>query len=97
MNPLTPAEREVLSELLGFASDILSNHCCNDFTLPNTPANWALYERVEAWLAGVSVAEWRTSPDAVRPPAGDPLYFADWQLARYFAARVDGDVNGEGE
>jgi hypothetical protein len=47
---MTPNEQTLLAKLLDMASDEFANHGCNDFPLPNTDENWALYVAMEQRL-----------------------------------------------
>jgi hypothetical protein len=82
---MTRNEQTILAKLLGIASDEFSNHGCNDFPLPNTDENWALYEKMEQESDPVG---WRAYPQE-RPALNKPIYFQDWMLMRHFQTRAE--------
>jgi hypothetical protein len=82
---MTPNEQTLLAKLLDMASDEFANHGCNDFPLPNTDENWALYVAMEQRL---DPGGWKMYPQE-RPPLDNPIYFMDWMLMRYFQERAE--------
>lgn len=48
-------------------SDYLSYEGCNDYEMPDTPENRALYDEAQAWNLGVSLADLKAHPDYHEP------------------------------
>lgn len=78
-------ELELLSELLGMASDEFSNHGCNDFAVPNTPENNRFMTAAEIWN--------QSNPESREPlnvsKDGTEIYTQDWFLMDYLKHLVD--------
>lgn len=69
---------KIVSQLLNMAADDFKNHGCNDFNLPNIPANREIMRGLVKW-SGDPDDEIRVSVD------GTTIYANDSQLMRYFA------------
>lgn len=78
---LTPNELVHLGQLIDLSVDLLSNRGCNDFPVPNTDENWALFKRMHK-------ANDESEDVGLRPPKGERIWFMDWMLLRYLWGRL---------
>lgn len=74
------------AELLNIASDIFSNHTCNDLKMPNTEANRNLIKQM---------IEWNSDPDEEFDvdPDDEYIYETDWLLMSFLADKLEEYVN----
>lgn len=79
MTDLHPTEARIAADMLKMASDEYGNHGCNDFELPNTPANLEFVRRLIA-ASDYPEDEPRLSPD------GTEIWLMDWSIMDYCAA-----------
>lgn len=76
MIQLSDWEQRIVASLLSYASDVVSNRCCNDFEL----SELAEPQQVEQLHAAME--RWNRGPI--------PTPEVDWLLMSYFAAKMVG-------
>lgn len=85
------SERLALASfLLARASEELSNHGCNDFTLPNTPENVALLNDMEQDNVGPGRAPEQVHVFDARKKE---LYTSDWWLAAFLSKSLQKEID----
>lgn len=75
-------ELEWIAVLLKMASDRFSNDGCTDLIMENTPENWALVVAFHVWNG-----DQQDTPK--RPPLNKQIYFDNFALMSYLAARAN--------
>lgn len=75
---LEKTEARIAAEMLDLAADQFGNHGCNDYQLPNTPANLAFVRRLIA-SGDYPEDEPNVSPD------GKTIWLMDWLIMIYRA------------
>ena len=82
MAELNETERALAVRLLRLASDMYSNHGCNDLKLENTPENRALERAV--WAVHED-----PSCELVQDESSPHLYLIDHEVMSYLADRIE--------
>lgn len=72
------------AEVLEYASDMLSNRICNDFTMENTDENWDLVLAMEAYN-GTSPEDHPERPE----DRSQPIYVMDWFVLSYLKRLIE--------
>lgn len=70
---LSKTELQLIAKLLNSASDVFSNHGCNDFELANTPENVNLLRDIDS---------------EYQPGKNSTLYTQDWLIMNHLARRA---------
>jgi hypothetical protein len=82
--------------LAGRLEDVMSNAGCNDFEMDDTPANRTLFDAAEADNVGMTVEEWRASPDYLKPQIHrGKILCADFQVFGYLFGQIKRQVAAE--
>lgn len=80
---MTPLEKKLVARLLSMASDVFSEHGCNDFDLVGD----AGLTPDESLSIQQALHSWQDDPFAP-PPSADQHYVMDWMLMRMLADRL---------
>ena len=76
-------ELSIAANLLENASEQYSNHGCNDLSLTNTDANWAIVCEMNDW------AKIQPQDRQPRPAFPKPIITYDWLMMSYLAQKME--------